>query len=79
MDEKNRLTLYMGIFYLLVILCIGLIVIDEKKKDFLIPKIEDKINTYINNNYSDIKSELKFSKVKWIRKEMFGTCSLKET
>ena len=48
MDEKNRLTLYMGIFYLLVILCIGLIVIDEKKKDFLIPKIEDKINTYIN-------------------------------
>lgn len=64
MDKRNKLTLSMGIFYMLVILLLGLIIINEKKKDLLIPHIQKKIDNYIEEKYNDQKDEFNYSKIK---------------
>ncbi len=62
MDTKNKLTLYMGIFYLIIILLFGLIIINEKKSDFIIPKIRKKLISYTEEKYNN--KEFKYEKVK---------------
>ncbi len=54
---KNRLTLYMGMLYLFVILSFGLIIINEKKP----LQIEKRLNSYVKENY---KEEFNTSKIK---------------
>ncbi len=63
MNEKNKLTLAMGLFYLIVILFLGLIIISEKKEKFLLPKVKEKMLNYINKNYQTEKQNFKYSKI----------------
>ena len=54
----------MGFLYLFAILFFGLILISEKKKDILLPKIEEKIKNYVEKNYKEEKENLKFNNLK---------------
>ena len=62
MDSKNKLTLGMGILYLVVILSFGLIIINEKAGDYKKPKIEEKLKEYLKTNY---KESFNTSKIKY--------------
>ena len=66
MNEKNKLTLAMGLFYLIVILFLGLIIISEKKEKFLLPKVKEKMLNYINKNYQTEKQNFKYSKISFL-------------
>lgn len=71
MNEKTKLTLSMGILYLLIILTFGLIIINEKKETYLKPKITKKITNYIKEKYPNQKftySKIIFLKNKYSMK-----------
>lgn len=63
MEKQSKLTLYMGMFYMLVILLLGLIIITEKEKDFLIPKIKKNITSYLEEKYQDEIKNFKYNKI----------------
>ena len=63
MKKQKRLLLYRNIFFFLVIIAFSIIIVKEKSNGLLIPKVEEKFNTYLNNNYSNILKELKPNKV----------------
>lgn len=62
MRQEKRLRLKMTIFYLIIFVSFGVIVLNEKLAPLNINKIDKKFNTYINDNYSEIKDELKKTK-----------------
>lgn len=62
MNTQNKLTMQMAIFFLIVFVLFGTIVINEKKNELFLPKIENSINEYINENYSSL--ELKKEEIK---------------
>ena len=64
MNEKNKLTLYMGILYMLAILFFGIILIDDKAKDYKIPQAEKKLKTYIKNTYKEEIKDFTYGKTK---------------
>ena len=61
MDKRNKLTLQMFSFFLIIFIIFGTIIINEKKTTIFLPKIENFINEYIEKNYNYI--ELKKSKI----------------
>lgn len=69
MNEKNKLMLEMGIFFILVFGIFTYIVINEKKSIILTPKVSEKLTQYIDKNYAKEKSNLKIGKVKYIKKD----------
>ena len=67
MNEKNKLMLQMGIFFIVVFGIFTYIVLNEKKSEILTPKVEEKLQSYIENNYATKKSNWKIGKVKYIK------------
>lgn len=63
MNEKTKLTLYMGMFYLIIILLFGLIIISEKKKEYITPKIKEKIISYLKEKYKEEQKSFKYNKI----------------
>lgn len=63
--NKNGLTYGMALLFLLSFVLLGLIVVNEKKVDIMMPKIEDKLYSYIDENYKDIQNEINIGKVKY--------------
>lgn len=61
---QNKLTLYMGLLYLFAILFFGLILINDKKKDILLPKIEEKLKNYAEKTYKEDKENFSYNKIK---------------
>ena len=55
MRQDKKLSLLMGLLFLIVIVSFGLIVVNEKASIYNIPKIDKKLNTYIKNKYPNIK------------------------
>ena len=51
MNTKNSLTIGMGIFFIIVFLTFGTIVVNEKSKTIFLPKIDKKLDTYIKVKY----------------------------
>lgn len=66
--NKNRLILERGIFTLLIVTMLGLIVVNEKGGEIFSPKIQKKINTYIDENYSNIKNNIELSPIEYNNK-----------
>ena len=66
MDEKNKLVLQMGIFFILVVGIFSYIVLNEKKYLILTPKVEEKLNNYINKEFASEKADLNIGKIKYI-------------
>ena len=54
MSEQNKLTMQMAIFFLIVFVSFGTLVVKEKQNVLFKPKIENSINEYISNNYNDL-------------------------
>ena len=54
MKQQQKLTISMAIFFLIVIVSFGTIVLNEKKGELFLPKIENKLETYFLNNYKDL-------------------------
>ena len=62
MKKQKSLTLGMGIFTFLVIVAFGSIIVTEKASIIMAPRIEKKVEKYINNKYKDVKDKVKISK-----------------
>lgn len=62
-EKENQLFTKMTIFFFLVVLCLGLLVINQKKNDLKSKKIKQKITEYIDDNYSKEKEELKIGNI----------------
>lgn len=62
---ESKLFFEMTIFFFIIVLCFGLLVIKEKSTSFKKEKVSNKINEYINSNYKDIKDELKKDKIEY--------------
>lgn len=65
MNEKNKLMLQMGIFFIIVFGIFTYIVIDEKKEIIMTPKVEEKLLNYIDKNYAKQKPDLNIGKIKY--------------
>ncbi len=66
--SKNKLIIEMAIFTAFLFVSFSLIIINEKSKDFLAPKVEEKFKKYIDKTYSSKKQEFKYKKTKYNRK-----------
>ena len=63
MEKQRRLLFLRNIFVLFVFIALGTIVLNEKSKEFLIPKAEEKLTGYLKDNFSELEEEVKHSKV----------------
>ena len=62
---ESKLLFEMTIFFFIVVLCFGLLIIKEKSESFKKDKANKKIIEYIDTNYKDIKNEFKKDKLKY--------------
>lgn len=65
MNKQKKLALARSIFIFVVFVSLGVIVVTEKASFLLIPKVQEKVDMYINNNYSSIKESLDINEVKY--------------
>lgn len=65
MNTKNSLIYGRAIFFLIVFVSFGLIIMNEKGGTLFSTKIKEKINTYIEENYSDIKNSINQSNINY--------------
>ena len=65
MNTKNSLVYGRAIFFLIVFVSFGLIIMNEKGGALFSTKIKEKINTYIEENYSDIKNSINQSNINY--------------
>ena len=63
MNEGKKLVLARGIFTFFVVVAFGLIVVKEKQATILIPKVKEKINTYVEEHYKDIVNDINIGDV----------------
>lgn len=75
MNDKTKLKLSMFSLFLITFVFFGVIVVNIKMGSVLIPKIDKKLNNYINSEYKDIKDELKIEKTKY--NQVKGTYQVK--
>ena len=54
MNEGKKLTMQMALFFLVVFVLLGTIVIKEKQNILFLPKIENSIMNYISDNYNEL-------------------------
>ena len=56
--KQNTLIIQMGIFFLIIILSLGLITINEISPKMKLKKVDTKLNEYINNNYNSVINDI---------------------
>lgn len=64
MNKQRNLLYGQALFAILIIVAFGLIIINEKKTIILLPKIQKKIDIYIDENYNNLNNINK-SKIRW--------------
>ena len=64
MNKQRNLLYGQALFAILIIVAFGLIIINEKKTIILLPKIQKKIDIYIDEKYNNINNINK-SKIRW--------------
>lgn len=69
MNKKNNLVLGRAIFTILIIVAFGTIIMTEKGGEIFSPKIKEKLEKYIDENYSSINSNITKSNVSYNNKE----------
>ena len=58
MNQQTKLILGRGIFFLIIFVCLGVIVVTEKANGLLVPKVKDKMIDYLNTNYDFLKDQV---------------------
>lgn len=57
MNEGKKLTIQMALFFLVIFVVFGTIIIKEKQNIIFLPKIENSISKYMNDTYQDLSLE----------------------
>lgn len=57
MNEGKKLTMQMALFFLIVFVLFGTIVVKEKENILFLPKIENSITNYLKENYNSLELE----------------------
>ena len=65
MNEQKKLIYQMALLFLVTFVFFGVIIFKEKASLFYIPKIQEKFDKYIDENYMDIKNSLKPNKISY--------------
>ncbi len=65
MKEQKKLMIQMSLLFLIVFVVFGVIIVNEKISPLKIPKVTEKISTYLNNNYHDLATNLKLNNVEY--------------
>lgn len=65
MKERKILTIQMAIFFLIIFVFFGSIVVTEKLYPLRIPKVQNKITNYINKEYKDILGEIEINETEY--------------
>ena len=65
MQKQRRLLFARNVFLFIIFVCFGVIIVTEKSAGLLIPKVEKKMQEYLNTNYSDLKDTIKMSAVSY--------------
>ncbi len=71
MHKQRRLLYGQALFAILIIVAFGLIIINEKKTVLLMPKVQEKLDNYIEEKYSDLdinKSKITMKNDKYMMK-----------
>ena len=55
MNEARKLTMQMAIFFLIILVTFGTIIVKEKSSTLFLPKIENSLNNYIKENYNNLE------------------------
>ena len=63
MKREKQLFWARNVFAFIVFVTLGVIVVTEKAKEVLIPKVQEKMEEYIETNYPDIKEEVNLEKI----------------
>ena len=63
--KQNTLIIQMGIFFLIIILSLGLITINEISPKMKLKKVDTKLNEYIDNNYNSIINDINIGDTKF--------------
>ncbi len=63
MKKSQKLLLGRNIFASAIIIIFTIIVINEKGSTIFLPKVEEKMNEYIKNNYADIENDISYNKI----------------
>lgn len=63
--SKNKLIIEMTIFTIFLFIAFGTIIINEKSKEFLLPKIDKKLNQYVQKEYKEIKNDFLIGETKY--------------
>lgn len=65
MANQRRLLIARNAFLFIIFVCFGVIIVTEKSSGLLLPKIEKKMQEYLDSNYNDIQEGIKKSKVSY--------------
>lgn len=68
MNKQTKLVLGRGIFVFIITIAFGIIIIDEKGNTFMMPKIKEKMEIYLTNNYSEIEPNINSSDITYDKK-----------
>lgn len=63
MKKEKKLLLARNIFVFIIFVSFGVIIVTEKGKDILIPKVEKEMQEYLVEKYPDIKDQVEMSEV----------------
>ena len=58
MENYKKLNIARGIFTFIIFVIFGIIICTEKGGDYLIPKVNKKLNEYLTTNYSNIINDV---------------------
>ena len=63
MKEQNKLTLQMSLLFFVVFVFFGVVIVNEKLSPLKIPRVTQKIEVYLKDNYEDELDNLEMEKV----------------
>ena len=63
MNEQQKLTFKMALFFLIIFVFFGVIIVKEKLNVIFLPKVEKIFDEYLQDNYTSIYSSIKKNKI----------------
>ena len=78
MKEQKKLTIQMGLFTFIIFVSFGVIILNEKVAPLFSPRIDQKLNKYLKENYTSIINELDIGKTNYNNTEYQLKISFKE-
>ncbi len=65
MNEQQKLTFKMALFFLIIFVFFGVIIVKEKLNVIFLPKVEKIFDEYLQDNYTSIYSSIKKNKISY--------------